>query len=237
MEISAIIVAAGTGSRMKSNIRKQYLLLFGIPILIRTVQAIAYHPEIRNSILVVPPGDSEYAEMLLRDYPEIKSVSAIVEGGITRSESVHHGFSSLKKNPPDLVVIHDGVRPLVEPALISSCIDAAKKYGAAIAAIPSKDTIKRVDQNGFIVETPERSRLWLAETPQVFRYELLKNALTHCDTLISATDDAMLVEQHGIPVKIVEGSENNIKITRAIDIQLAELIWKEKENDTSRYWI
>jgi 2-C-methyl-D-erythritol 4-phosphate cytidylyltransferase len=224
--ISAMIVAAGYGARMKNAIRKQYLDLEGMPILALTLMKFNDCPEIEKVYLVVPKEDFCFCESkILKKVKPHKPVK-LVPGGETRQESVFNGLMAIK-GKDNLVVIHDGVRPFISFEKISKCISAAKKYGAAILAIPVDDTLKKVNKNQIIVDTVDRKNIWHAQTPQAFRYELIMEAFTKAkQDNFSGTDDASLVERMGKKVKIIEGDRLNIKITTPEDIILARSLIK-----------
>jgi 2-C-methyl-D-erythritol 4-phosphate cytidylyltransferase len=220
----AVIVAAGQGLRMQSRTRKQYLPLKGISVVGRTLLAFDACDRVGEIALVVPAADVDFcrAEIL----PEISMTERVtlVIGGATRQESVLKGLRAMNR-PGAIAVIHDGVRPLVQPEQIHLCIDAAAEAGACILALPVKDTLKRVGPDGKIEKTFNREGLWMAQTPQAFRFELIlaahEQALRDRQT---ATDDAQLVEMMGSPVAVLPGNPFNLKITTREDLTLAELI-------------
>jgi len=227
MRIAAIVPAAGQGSRFSGDVKKQFVPLNGLPILSHTVRALAAPGAISTMVVVVPPGDEERGREALR-LAAVDVETEVVPGGRERQDSVFRGLQRAKPDT-DLVVIHDGVRPFVLPELILAVIEAAKEAAGAIAALPATDTIKRVDACGVVVGTPERGALWAAQTPQAFRYTLLMAAYREAQERgIVATDDAALVERIGGTVRVVRGSPENIKITSADDILLAELILRRR---------
>ena len=220
----AIIPAAGTGSRMQADINKQYLLLAGRPILAHTLALFAAHPRIDRICIVVPAEEIDYCRAEIVERYSLGKVSAILAGGATRQESVANGLLSCGASPDDLVVIHDGARPLLLAAELDALLDAAAASGAATLGVPVKDTIKRV-QDGIIVATPERSSLWQVQTPQAFRFALLLAAHNQARAdHFAATDDAMLVERLQHPVAMVAGSYRNIKITTPEDLAIASAL-------------
>jgi len=227
MIVTAIIPAAGEGSRFGGSVRKQFIALSGLPILSHTVRALAASNALAAMIVVVPPGE----ELIGRDAVNLAGVdieTEVVPGGQERQDSVYNGLQRAKPET-DLVLVHDGVRPFVSPELILATIAAAKEWGAAVTAVPVTDTIKRVDANGLVVETPAREQLWAIQTPQVFRYALLVRAHQAVrEQRIVATDDAALVERIGVRVKIVRGSHENLKITGEEDLPLADLILRRR---------
>jgi 2-C-methyl-D-erythritol 4-phosphate cytidylyltransferase len=223
-KVVAVIPAAGSGQRMGTAIPKQFLTLGDVPLLLYSLQAFERSASISEVILVVP---KEERELTLSDIVErhgIKKVLKIVAGGATRQESVYHG---LKETDPEaeIVVIHDAVRPFVTEDLIERSIEAARKGAGAIVAVPMKETVKEVEPDGHILRTLDRSRLWLAQTPQTFRRALLQEAYrkAECDRF-HATDDAAVMEHVGEKIVIVPGRWDNIKITTAEDLQMAEAI-------------
>ncbi len=208
---------------MGTGVSKQYLMLGDKPVVVHTLQAFDEQPVIEAMVLVVAPSDVEHVEReIVRKYGFKKPV-LVVEGGQERQQSVYNGLKALVRfGDVDLVVIHDGVRPLVTGQMIQDSICAADRYGAAVVGVPVKDTIKKVDNEQFVMCTPERSELWLVQTPQTFKYHLIWEA--HEKALqdgFCGTDDAILVERLGHPVKMVMGSYCNIKITTREDLILA----------------
>ncbi len=221
----ALIAAAGRGERMGAATRKQYLDLAGRPILAHTIAVFQQSPEVDAVVPVVAPEDVEYCwEKMVYPYGFSK-VIRVVAGGVDRSQSVWLGLQALDPHT-ELVLVHDGVRPLVPPDQVAEVIGAARLYGAAVLAVPVKDTIKEADAGGFVARTPDRGQLWASQTPQVFAYELLlrayRQALEQEGT--GGTDDAMLVEALGCPVKLVPGAYRNIKITTEEDLTVARVL-------------
>ncbi len=219
---SAVIVAAGKGTRMNSPVAKQYLEIGGLPVFVRTLGAFARHPRVSEIQLVVPPGDVSFCKaMILPEFSQ-KADIRITEGGKRRQDSVYRGLTVLE-SVENIVLIHDGVRPFVTRELISACIDGAAETGACIAAVPVSDTLKQSDFCNLVAGTVSRERIWLAQTPQGFSYHLIKDAYERAFAEgFSCTDDSSLVERIGIPVRIIEGSRLNIKITTAGDLEIAE---------------
>ncbi len=219
---SAIIVAAGSGLRMKNKTRKQYLLLSGLPILTRTLLVFAAHPQITSIFLVVPKDDFDYCRQIILPSLGEEAVS-LVPGGAERQDSVYQGLKAASQS--DIVLIHDGVRPFVTPAMITACIDAAARYGGCIPAIPVSDTLKRVGADRTIEKTLSRDGIWMAQTPQAFKRDLICGAYEHAfHTGAVFTDDAAVVEHYGQPVRIIEGSPLNIKITTPADLAFARAL-------------
>lgn len=230
MNITAIIVAGGQGLRMRIPLRKQYLELDGIPVLAHTLKTFDACPLISDICLVIPKEDHDFClKCIVAPLFPSKPVR-LVSGGNERQQSVYNGLRSLDLKPDDVVVIHDGVRPFVTEQHIRDCIDSARECGAAILAVPVSDTLKVADGHGMIEKTIDRHRIWAAQTPQAFVFELI------CEAHESAirnhwigTDDASLVESLGKKVKLIQGSRNNLKITTQEDVVLAKNLLKDIE--------
>jgi 2-C-methyl-D-erythritol 4-phosphate cytidylyltransferase len=222
MICAALVTAGGIGKRMGSRVPKQYLDLYGMPILARTIMIFAGHPLVDRIVITVPPGDQDFCKQNVTDSLHIDKPVEIVAGGATRQESVFNGLQCLVDT--DVVAIHDGVRPLVTHDVIARTITSAHASGAALAAVRIKETVKR-KTNGHL-ETIPRSDLWLAHTPQTFQTRLIWEAHTRAiSDGFDGTDDAALVERMGHPVELVEDSEDNIKITTARDLDLARMLF------------
>ena len=226
--VSAIIVAAGKGVRMNADQKKQYLHLGGSPILVRTLRVFSDCRFIDTVYLAVPSTDESYCRKLIRQTPGIRADCHVIAGGKTRQESVYQGLIAMENKTVenDLVAIHDGVRPLVTREKIQACIASAEKNGACTLALPVNDTLKQVEApSDTITETLTRRDIWIAQTPQVFAYSLIREA--HERALregFEATDDAMLVERIPHPVRVVQGSKINLKITTPEDLELAKAL-------------
>ena len=221
MSVCAVVPAGGTGIRMGGTVPKQFLELNGKPILYYTLKTLQDCGIISELILVVPEKEYENACTDWLGKPEI--VTKVVVGGEKRQDSVYNGFCELSPQT-EIVLVHDGVRPFLSPRMIEESVDVAREYGAAITAIPVYDTIKRVDTSGLVSQTVDREGLWRVQTPQVFRYKLLKDAFKKANSeKFYGTDEGTLIEHLGKPVKVVEGSEQNIKITRPEDLRLSEI--------------
>lgn len=210
---SAVIVAGGSGSRMGRP--KQMLPLGAKPVLVRTVEAFLQTPEIKEIVVVTP---SENRAELQKRFPGI----VFADPGKTRLLSVKNGFLKTS-TASQLVAVHDGARPLVEPAHISACLQAARQYGAAVLAVPVKDTVK-VCEGGFVQNTLDRAVLWAAQTPQCYRRPVLAEALEKFGQEEGATDESQLVEKLGIKVRVVPSSYKNNKITTPEDLIFAEAL-------------
>lgn len=212
---AVLIVAAGEGRRFGGA--KQFAPLGGRPVLAWSVAAFAGHPRVDEIILVLPPG-RDGAPFLALD-PKVR---ASVEGGPRRQDSVRNGFACLAGDGQAIVLVHDGVRPFVAPALIDRVLDAAAASGAAVPALEVEDTVKEA-RNGRVIRTLVRDDLVRAQTPQGFRYGVLRDALDHArQTGFVGTDEASIVEHLGRTVVVVPGDPRNLKITRAEDLALAE---------------
>ena len=230
-QVAAIIPAAGSGSRMGLAVPKQFFALQGIPILIHTLRVFQQAESVGLIVVVVPSESCAWAEDLVHQY-RLTKILRVIPGGRFRQDSVLAGLEAL---PPevDIVVVHDGVRPFVTVSLIENCLQEAAKSGAAMAAVPAKDTLKFVSSEKVIEHTINRDGVWQAQTPQVFKKSLLMAAYARAagNKDFMATDEAGLLELLGHPVKVVEGSETNIKITRQEDLLLAKAILMESEAD------
>ena len=222
--VSAIIVAAGKGARMNRKVRKQYLSLSGHPIISLTLLAVDACPLIDQLLLVVPREDFDFCRSRILNPLKLKKKITLVPGGRKRQDSVYNGLLTLGEKG-GIVVIHDGVRPFVRSETFSACIETAKTSGACILGIPVSDTVKHVTASGIIDKTLNREALWLAQTPQAFQYEIIREAHEVARRNgYSGTDDALFVERLGHEVKIISGSPFNLKITTPEDLQLAEAI-------------
>ncbi len=203
-------------------IRKPYLQLHGKPILAHTISVFDNNPVVDSIFVIVNDSDLELCEsMSIKPYG-FRKVANLIPGGETRQDSVFNGLRLLPSDT-DFVIVHDGVRPFVTGDLIDSCLEAVEEWGAAVAAVPVQDTIKVADTDGFIVDTPNRSKLWAVQTPQGFRRDVLMEAHQQArQTGLRATDDAALVEQLGRRIKLITGNHRNLKITTAEDLLIAE---------------
>lgn len=220
-QAAAIIPAAGFGTRMNLDHPKQYHLLGGSPILIRTVSPFIEHPNVTEIIVVVPADFISQTQDLFSQHDLDHSKIQLIAGGKRRQDSVFNGLHAVSKNC-DIVLVHDGARPMVSQQLITRCYEGALKHGAVIAAVPVKDTLKRT-RGQKIEATVDRTNLFQAQTPQAVQAELLHQAY-RLNKDADVTDEASLLEKAGIDVMVVEGAETNIKITRPEDLVLAEKI-------------
>ncbi len=221
-KILALVPAAGSGRRMGGPQAKQFLALAGRPILSHTLAVIEAAKEVVGSVVVARAADQDRVwQECVRPYG-LGKVQRVVAGGARRQDSVAAGLAVCRQLGADLVVVHDGVRPLAGPELFAHVIAAARRWGAAICALPAAETIKQVDQRGVVLSTVERSRLWLVQTPQAFETGLLWRAFEQAAAQgWQATDEAGLVEKLGQEVRVVPGSGHNLKITTPQDLALA----------------
>ncbi len=222
--VSAIITAGGKGLRMKSKIFKQYIKIKGVPILSRAIQVFETIEQIKEIILVVPKGEIDFCKAEILSYIHKKDKIKIVEGGVNRQDSVYSGLKKVKyKN--GIILIHDGVRPFVSAKDIKKCIKKAEECGAAILAVPATDTLKKIGADNFIEKTVPRDTIWMAQTPQAFKYSLILSAYekSYKDKAVH-TDDASKLEKNGVKVAVVKSSGLNIKITCSEDIRLANFL-------------
>ncbi len=215
---TAIVAAGGSGRRMGGSCPKQFLPLAGRPVLRHTLERLSASPEISAMILVLPPAELAVGERLAAG---LGVPCTVVAGGASRQESVRNGCEAAQG--ADILLVHDGARPLVTADLVGRVARAAAEHGAAIAAVPAKDTLKEVDGAGRILRTIDRAVVWQAQTPQAARRDLLLRAfaVAEADGFVG-TDEAALLEHAGIPVTVVQGDPNNLKITVPADLQAAE---------------
>lgn len=222
--VSAIVPAAGIGTRMGTEKKKQFLSVNNIPIIIHTLEKLSKSDMIDEIIVVTGKEDVDSLKKLTAGY-KIGKIAAVTEGGETRQQSVRNGALLARGN---YLLIHDGVRPLVSEAEIGAAVKAAFEHRAAAAGIPLSDTIKLSDENGFSIKTLPRENIIRIQTPQVLEKELYFRAYEYAEAnKIEATDDISLAELLDVKPKITEGSIKNIKITRPEDIEIAELLMKK----------
>lgn len=226
-QIIALVPAAGMGKRMGAATNKQYLLLDGVPILARTLRVFQEAPFISSIYVITPEKEIPFCQTEVVERYGLSKVRAVVCGGAERQHSVWNGLMAMEDaTPEDLVLIHDGVRPFVTPEILQAAAAAAREYDGAVVAVPVKDTVK-VASDGIITHTPPREGLWLAQTPQAFRYGIIRAAYEKAaDDGFLGTDDASLLERQGGRLKIVTGDYQNIKITTPEDLVLAEAFLK-----------
>lgn len=222
MRTVAIIPAAGSGLRLKVKDKKPFVLLNGRPLIAHTLNRINSSRHIDSIVIAAEPGSIERLKKIVSRYGYGKVVR-IVAGGKTRFMSVRNCFNAITPGC-DIVLIHDCARPFVEERLIRDSIALARRFGACVTALPMTDTVKSSDRHMFVAKTLDRKNLWRAQTPQTFKYNLLKNALTRLKDMPDMTDDAAILERAGKRVRILEGSAANIKITTKEDLKLAEVL-------------
>lgn len=220
-----VIVAAGTGSRMKKDINKQFIKLKNKEIVAHTIEKFYNSENIDDIVVVIREDEEEYFNKNIKEKYGFTNIK-VAHGGNERQDSVFNGIKMLKKEC-DVVLIHDGARPFVTDDIIKKSINKANEHKAIVVGVKVKDTIKVVSDNGNIVDTPNRSYLWAVQTPQVFKYDIITKAYEDAyNNNYYGTDDAMLVERIGYNVKMIEGSYNNIKITTQEDLEFGEQILK-----------
>jgi 2-C-methyl-D-erythritol 4-phosphate cytidylyltransferase len=209
---------------MGSAVPKQFLSLGGEPLIIQSLRMLQAAPVVGQIILAVPPADVEYCENEIVLRHRFTKVTKVVAGGAERQDSVRYALAQVPSDT-DIVLIHDAVRPFVTQRMIDQVVAAARKEGAAIIALPVRDTVKQVRTDGMIERTVDRTPLWLAQTPQAFRRDWIETAhrKAHAEG-VRATDDAFLVEWLGYSVAVVQGSGENIKVTKPEDLVIGEAI-------------
>ncbi len=223
-----VIVAAGTGSRMNMGINKQFIKLEDKEIIAYTIEKFYNNDNIEDIVVVVKEEESEFVKEEIVNKYNFKNIK-IAYGGKERQDSVYNGLKMLDEKC-NIVLIHDGARPFVSEQIINKSIEEAKEHKAIVVGVPVKDTIKVIDNDKNIVDTPNRSVLWAVQTPQTFDYKILINSYEDAfESGFYGTDDAMLVERNGYKVKMIEGSYNNIKITTQEDLNIGSQILKNKD--------
>jgi len=221
MSVIVLVPAAGTGSRMGAAVNKQYLTLADRPILAHTLNLFDNHSVVDHIYLISPESEIDFCRREVVERYDFAKVRKIVAGGNERQDSVRNGLLECGAAADDIVLIHDGARPFLPPALLPAVVAATEKMGACVVGVPVKDTIKEV-ADSLILGTPDRRRLWQAQTPQTFRFGLIREAHERAARDgFRGTDDAALVERLGWPVAMIEGSYRNIKITTPEDLILA----------------
>lgn len=226
---AAIVLAAGSGKRMNSQVHKQYLIIQDRPVLYYSLKAFE-DSAVDEIVLVVGKGEEEFCRKEIVDKYGISKVKAIVEGGKERYHSVFEGLK--QTSDADYVLIHDGARPFVNQDIIRRCMQEVQKYQTCVVGMPVKDTIKIADEEGYAKQTPDRKNVWMIQTPQTFSYALIYEAYEEMlkteDTAI--TDDAMVLERiKGKKSKLIEGSYRNIKITTPEDLLIANVYLQHPE--------
>jgi 2-C-methyl-D-erythritol 4-phosphate cytidylyltransferase len=235
MKTVTIIPAGGTGRRMGGEIPKQYLLIAGIPILAHTLSAFQCSPLIDEIYLAVPEGDIREVRRTVIERYSFSRVRLILAGGRERQDSVKNALAHVREEHR-VIVIHDGVRPFVTEELIERAVAGAKEHGAVSTGVPVRDTVKEVDGAGRVVKTVPREGLWLTQTPQAFRREVILAAYERAEADgFYGTDDASLVERTGIPVRMILGDRDNIKVTMPEDlVQGEKIVWGRKNENRFR---
>ena len=224
MKNCVIIVAAGSGKRMRSAIAKQYIELKGRTILSYTIETFNNSENINDIVLVTSSDAVDYVRREIIEKYGFDKVRTIVEGGAERQDSVYKGLKAVDSDT-DVVLIHDGVRPFVADKYIAELESIAMEFGGCVLGAPVKDTIKVCDSEGYITDTPKRETLWLAQTPQCFKYDIIMKAYEKAEKEgYRGTDDSMLAERLGIRIKMVRGDYDNIKITTPEDLYMGEVI-------------
>ena len=234
---AAIVLAGGQGKRMGTKIQKQYLDISGKPLIYYSLHDFEQSQIIDEVVLVVGSGQVDYVRENVVEFYHFTKVSCIVEGGKERYDSVWSGLKAMKERrdvqkEKEFVFIHDCARPFVDEEMLKRAYESVEKYSACVVGVPSKDTVKLSDDKGYAADTPDRSRVWIVQTPQVFEKDLIIEAYSRfmMEDCIQATDDAMVVEREmDIPVKLIMGSYENIKVTTAEDLDIAEIFVKRKE--------
>lgn len=230
--VTAIFPAAGSSKRMGGGVNKNFFEIAGEPILIRTLKTFSQVERVNFLIVIVAAHEVETVEKLLRGTKGLKSWVVTI-GGSERQYSIANGLKLLPDDA-EIILVHDAARPLISTRTINDVIDAAEKFGGAIAAVPSKDTIKIVDAEGFVKHTPPRSELVAVQTPQGFRREILLQAYEKAATEnFLGTDDSSLAERLGVKIKIVASDYQNIKITTPEDMTIAESFLRDVNGKTT----
>lgn len=225
--IALIIPAAGTGERLDEEVPKPFIEVAGKTILEHTIARFMELPDVKQVIVATSKAYVATASSILKQAVPETVYTLCVEGGTERQHSIFNALQQVVD--VELIAVHDAVRPFIVPEIISRCIKAAAEKGGAVVGVKAKDTIKAVDGKRFIIDTPEREYLWQAQTPQIFKKNVLLQAYTKAlEEGFLGTDDASLVERLGHPVVMVEGERDNFKITYPIDLKLATLLLEEQ---------
>ena len=227
---SVVIVSAGRGSRMKADINKQFLKLKGKEVIAHTIDKFYNNKNIDEIVVVVKEDEADFFRRNIIDKYGYKNIK-IAFGGKERQDSVFNGLKAVNERC-DIVLIHDGARPFVTDEIIKNSIECAKKNKCVIVGVPVKDTIKIINKDNEVCDTPNRSTLWSIQTPQVFEYlSIIKAHKIAKEKSYYGTDDSMLMEYLGYNVKVIEGSYNNIKITTPEDLKIDEEILNENKKE------
>lgn len=237
---AAIVLAAGRGKRMNSKVAKQYIMLGDKPVLYYSLRTLE-NSFVDEIVLVTSPGEEEYCKTEIKDKYGFNKITQIVAGGKERYHSVHKGLCALEN--VEYVFIHDGARPFLTEEILKRALESVKEDNACVVAVPVTDTIKVVDDSGYVASTPDRAHLWSMQTPQTFKYSLIRKAYdiliekedSYIEKGIHITDDAMVAEAVlNVPVKIVEGSYDNMKITTPDDLAKAEILRNKEFCNTNK---
>ena len=229
-KLSVIIPAAGSGERMGSKLPKPFIKIHEKPILFHTISKFLEISDVMQIIIAVSPENISKVKAIISTFDKKEVFFEVSKGGEERQLSVFKALDKVSEEA-ELVAVHDAVRPFVSPKHIKDCIKVAKKEGGAVLGVPSRDTIKNIDTNNFITSTPDRSKFWLAQTPQIFRKTILMEAYrTAFSTDYIGTDDASLVERIDKKVRMVRGSHDNLKITFPEDLLIAQSILNNKDD-------
>ena len=226
---AAVVVAAGRGTRMGGSLQKQFLDLGGKPLVYYALKCLQDSEYIDEIILVTGAESIDYCRREIIEKFGLSKVREIAAGGRERYDSVYEGLKRCQD--ADYVFIHDGARPFISEEIIKRGLDGAKKTGACVVGMPSKDTVKLADEEGYVKETPARNLVWTVQTPQVFRYSLIRKAYESMQSkdMTAVTDDACVVEQEtGVKIWLAEGSYKNIKITTPEDLLIAKAFLEEE---------
>lgn len=226
MQYEVVLPAAGSGKRMGAGQNKLFLKLLEKPILVHTLEVFQQDPACTGIWLAVKPEERRFIQKMLEDY-RITKVKGLPDGGAERQHSVHSCMKEMQQ--VDIVLVHDAARPFITHDIIAKLVQNAHHHGAAIAGVRAKDTMKKVSMNGIIEETVDRESLWMVQTPQAFRFELIMEAEDVAEKVgFLGTDEAMLMERLGHQVHIVESSYENVKMTTQEDLVFGEAILRKR---------
>lgn len=231
-KITAIVLAAGQGKRMNSEVAKQYLMLKAKPVLYYSLKTFE-DSLVDDIILVVGADDIDYVRKQIVEAYDFKKVTHIIAGGKERYNSVYNALESITDTK--YVLIHDGARPFVTDEIVDRVIKNVIALKACVVGMPAKDTIKIADEDGYVYDTPSRANLWMIQTPQAFEYEMIKKAydMIMKEDNIQVTDDAMVLEYTlGYPIKLIKGSYQNIKITTPEDINISQMLLSNRDGNS-----
>jgi 2-C-methyl-D-erythritol 4-phosphate cytidylyltransferase len=224
MDVHVLVPAAGIGSRVGGDTKKQYLELGGLPVLVQTLLRLADHPQITAIHLIVPAADIAFCRTELIEHYRLEKIGCVIAGGAERQDSVRNGLESCGAASQDIILIHDGVRPFFPKDQVGPLVQLAVVDGAAVLAVPAQDTIKEVF-DGRVRSTLDRRLLWQVQTPQAFRCERIREAHRRAYASgYAGTDDASLIEWCGWPVAVLVGHPHNLKITTPADLALARAL-------------